>query len=153
MNFSGKNFHLTFSEGIKVIVESATLNITDNSAVAQSQGLPDGEVDGDLAADGELVVDTKNFKIITEQARKAGSFKQLPAFDLSFFAGSSSFSQQVEAFGCKFKISALLNIDTKGGSKHTHTLPFYVTSPDFVHIDGVPYANPDEVKEVLSYGS
>lgn len=153
MNFSGKNFHVRFVDGIKILVETATVNITDNSAVAKSQGIPDGYVDGDVAGDGEIVVDTKNFKLIMAQAKNAGSFQQIPPVDLSFFAGSSDFQQHIEVFGCKLKISALLNIDTKGGSKHTHTIPFNVTSPDFVKIDGIPYINPDESKEVLTYGN
>ncbi|WP_242397441.1 phage protein [Aeromonas salmonicida] len=33
----------------------------------------------------------------------------------------------------------LLDIDPKGGSKAVHKVKGIVTSPDFIHLDGVPY--------------
>lgn len=148
-NYSGKNFKIRLS-GLLIRVETFTLNITDNSAVGQDNGIPNGEVDGDVAADGEIVVDTTNFNLILEAAKSAGSFKQLDPFDIVAFAGDNSYSQKVEAFGCKLKVSALLNIDSKGGSKHTHTIPYYVTSPNFIKINGIPYLDPEESAEVLA---
>ncbi len=44
---------------------------------------------------------------------------------------------RVEAFGCKVKVSSLLNIDAKGGEKHKHK----------VHFDnGVPYLASSEIE-------
>ncbi|MDV9030493.1 phage protein, partial [Pseudomonas sp. RAC1] len=50
---SGKNFDITVGD-LMIHVETATLDITDNSAVAQTKGVPDGWVEGDVAASGEL---------------------------------------------------------------------------------------------------
>lgn len=142
---SGMNFDISVGD-LKVHVETSTLDITDNSAVAQTKGVPDGWVAGDVAASGELEVDTTNFNLIIEAAGKAGSFRQLETFDMLFYAKTPTDEMRVEAFGCRFKISSLLNIDAKGGEKTKHKLPFDVTSPDFVHINGVPYLSSDEIE-------
>lgn len=152
-NFSGKNYKMRMLDGILIHGETATLNITDNSAVAQTGGLPNGMVDGDVAADGEIVLDTVGFNTLMDYAAKYGSFQAMPAGDISFYAGSDGFEQHIEAYGCKLKISALLNLDSKGGSKHTHTIPFVVTSPDFVRINGIPYIDPEESKEIATYAN
>ncbi|MDV9031315.1 phage protein, partial [Pseudomonas sp. RAC1] len=132
------NFDITVGD-LMIHVETATLDITDNSAVAQTKGVPDGWVEGDVAASGELELDTTNFNLVIEAAGKAGSFRELEAFDQLFYAKTPTDEIRVEAFGCKFKVSSLLNIDAKGGEKSKHKLPFDVTSPDFIRINGVPY--------------
>ena len=50
---SGKNFDVNLGDSL-LHCESASLDITDNSAVAQSRGVPNGWVDGDTSAAGEL---------------------------------------------------------------------------------------------------
>ncbi|AIS15519.1 tail protein [Pseudomonas chlororaphis subsp. aurantiaca] len=142
---SGMNFDISVGD-LKIHVETATLDITDNSAVALTRGVPDGWVAGDVAATGELEVDTTNFNLVIEAAGKAGSFRQLETFDQLFYAKTPTDEIRVEAFGCRFKISSLLNIDAKGGEKTKHKLPFDVTSPDFIHINGVPYLSSDEIE-------
>ncbi|MBI6895255.1 DUF2597 family protein [Pseudomonas putida] len=142
---SGMNFDINVGD-LKIHVETATLDITDNSAVAQTRGVPDGWVAGDVAASGELELDTTNFNLVIEAAGKAGSFRQLETFDQLFYAKTPTDEIRVEAFGCRFKISSLLNIDPKGGEKTKHKLPFDVTSPDFIHINGVPYLSADEIE-------
>lgn len=70
----GKNFDVSLGD-IALHVESCTLDITDNSAVAQTRGVPDGTVDGDVAAAGEFELDTTNFNLLIDAARSAGSFR------------------------------------------------------------------------------
>lgn len=142
---SGMNFDINLGD-LKVHVENATLDITDNSAVAQTGGVPDGWVAGDVAASGELELDTTNFNLLIEAAGKAGSFRELETFDTLFFAKTPTDEIRVEAFGCRLKISSLLSIDPKGGEKSKHKVPYDVTSPDFVHINGVPYLAAGEIE-------
>lgn len=142
---SGMNFDINVGD-IMIHVETATLDITDNSAAAQTGGVPDGWVDGDVSASGELELDTANFNLLIEAARKAGSFRRLEPFDSLFYAKTPTDEIRVEAFGCKPKISSLLNIDPKGGEKSKHKVPFDVTSPDFIHINGVPYLDAEEIE-------
>ena len=141
----GKNFDVTFGD-LAVHVESATLDITDNTAVAQSRGVPNGHVDGDVAAAGELELDTTNFNLVIEAAKTAGSFRMLPLFDAVFFAKAGDEELRIEAFGCKLRLSSLLSIDQKGGEKNKHKIPFDITSPDFVKINGVPYLDAAEIE-------
>lgn len=141
----GKNFDINLGD-LLIHVESATLDITDNTAVAQDKGVPNGFVDGDVTASGELEVDTQNLNLIIESARQAGSFRKLANFDTVFFAQTADEELRVEAFGCKLKISSVLSIDPKGGEKTKHKLPYDVTSPDFIRINGVPYLDATETE-------
>ena len=141
----GKNFDVNLGD-LLVHVESCTLDITDNSATAQTRGVPDGHVDGDVSASGELELDSLNFNLLIDAARSAGSFRQLAPFDNVFFAKAGDEELRVEAFGCKLKVSSLLSIDQKGGEKNKHKIPFDITSPDFVKINGVPYLDAAEIE-------
>ncbi|EPM68873.1 tail tube [Pseudomonas syringae pv. theae ICMP 3923] len=142
---SGMNFDVNLGD-LQVHIEKATLDITDNSAVAQTKGVPDGHVDGDVGAGGELEIDSANFSVLIQAAGRAGSFRKLEPFDILFFAKTASDELRVEAFGCRLKISSLLDIDPKGGQKSTHKVPFDVTSPDFIRINGVPYLDASEIE-------
>lgn len=141
----GKNFDVTLGD-LSVFVESCTLDITDNSAVAQNRGVPAGHVDGDVAAAGEMELDSANFSLLIDAARAAGSFRKLETFDMVFFAQAGDEELRIEAFGCKLKVSSLLSIDPKGAEKTKHKIPFDVTSPDFIRINGVPYLDASEIE-------
>ncbi|WP_201195195.1 DUF2597 family protein [Pseudomonas fluorescens] len=141
----GKNFDINLGD-LQVHVESCTLDITDNTAVAQTRGVPNGHVDGDVAASGEFEFDSSNFNLLIEAARSAGSFRQLEPFDSVFFAKAGEEELRIEAFGCKLKVSSLLSVDPKGGEKTKHKVPFEVTSPDFIRINGVPYLAAAEIE-------
>ena len=141
----GKNFDINLGD-LQVHVESCTLDITDNTAVAQTRGVPNGHVDGDVAARGEFEFDTSNFNLLIEAARTAGSFRQLEPFDSVFFAKAGEEELRIEAFGCKLKVSSLLSVDPKGGEKSKHKVPFEVTSPDFIRVNGVPYLAAAEIE-------
>ena len=108
--------------------------------------MPDGHVDGEVSASGEMEFDTNNFNLLIEAARTAGSFRKLEPFDSVFFAKSGEEELRVEAFGCKLRISSLLSIDPKGGETTRHKVPFDVTSPDFIRINGVPYLDATEIE-------
>ncbi len=141
----GMNFDVNLGD-LQIHIEKATLDITDNTAVAQTGGVPDGHVDGDVSASGEFELDSSNLSLLIEAARRAGSFRKLEPFDTVFFAKAGEDELRVEAFGCKLKVSSLLDIDPKGGSKTTHKVPFDVTSPDFIRINGVPYLDASEIE-------
>ena len=132
---SGKSFDVTLGD-LKLHIEKASLDIEDGSEVAKTGGVPNGWVGGEVSASGEIELDGENVKILSEAARNAGSFRGLPEFDL------------LEAFGCKLKVSKLLDVDGKGGEKHITTIPYIVTSPDFVRINGTPYLKPEETEEL-----
>ena len=111
---SGKSFDVTLGD-LKLHIEKASLDIEDGSEVAKTGGVPNGWVDGEVSASGEIELDGENVKILSEAARNAGSFRGLPEFDLLFYGT---------------------------------TIPYIVTSPDFVRINGTPYLKPEETEEL-----
>lgn len=147
MRLSGMNFNVNMGD-IMVHVDTATLTITDNSAVSQTSGVPDGFVDGDVAANGELNVNASQFALVSAAAKRAGSWRAMPTFDIMFYGKTAKDEMKVEAFGCRIKLSDILDIDKKGGQASLFKIPFDVTSPDFVHIDGVPYLRPEEIENI-----
>ncbi len=145
---SGQSFDTTLM-GTMVHIEKASLSITDNSAVAQTRGIPDGFVDGDVAAALEFELDTKNFSQLADAAKRAGSWRGMEPDDVLFYADTGTETMKVEAFGVKLLVSDLLDIDPKGGSKSVHKVKGFVTSPDFVHLNGVPYLSKEDTRHLL----
>ncbi|HEK2071371.1 TPA: DUF2597 family protein [Proteus mirabilis] len=126
-------------DGDLVHVEKVSLSITDNTGVAQTNGVPDGYVNGDVSAEGELELSTKYLNVITAKARSAGSWRAIPLVDLMWYAKTGTEELKVESFGCKLNVTDILDVDPKGGAVMTHKIKFIVTSPDFVRINGIPY--------------
>lgn len=126
-------------DGDLVHVEKVSLSITDNTGVAQTNGVPDGYVNGDVSAEGELELSTKYLDVITAKARSAGSWRAIPLVDLMWYAKAGTEELKVESFGCKLNVTDILDVDPKGGAVMTHKIKFIVTSPDFVRINGIPY--------------
>ncbi|WP_434357405.1 DUF2597 family protein [Parasalinivibrio latis] len=149
MRISGKNMRFNLGD-IKLTAQKFTLSITDNSAVNKTNGVPDGRVDGDVEASGEMELTTSNFNLLMKAAGRAGAFRALPAFDAMGFGKIDKDELKVEMFGVALKISDLLDVDSNGGSALVHKIPFDITSPDFIHINGVPYLREDETEDLVS---
>lgn len=135
---SGQSFDFNL-DGSLIHVEKSTLNLTDNTGVAQTNGVPDGWVSGDVAAEGELEFSTKALAILKAKASAAGSWRSIPEVDLMWYAKAGGEEMKVEAFGCKLLLSDILDHDPKGGTTVNLKVKFLVTSPDFVRLDGIPY--------------
>ncbi|WGE29420.1 DUF2597 family protein [Edwardsiella tarda] len=149
---SGMNFDVTF--GARAIhVKTISLDITDNTKSVQERGIPNGFVRGDVEGGGEIELDTSNFQLLGEAAKAAGSWRDIPPADFLFFAQAGKAEMKIEAFGCKLILSNLLSIDPKSAEKTSHKLKFIVTSPEFVHVDGVPILSSSDVRDILARGS
>ncbi|ENQ8053183.1 DUF2597 family protein [Vibrio parahaemolyticus] len=148
MRISGKNMHFSLGD-YKLKAQKVTLSITDNSAINKTSGVPDGYVDGDVEASGEMELTTQQFNLLGKAAKQAGSWRGMPDFDALFYGKIDKDELKIEAFGCRIKISDLLDADSNGGSALVHKLSFEVTSPDFVSINGVPYLRPDETEDLV----
>lgn len=144
---TGQHFDVMLGD-LLVNVEEATLDIEDSSGENQTNGVPDGWLLGAVKAGGELKLTSREFKKVTEIARSAGSFREIPPFDLGFSADSGDEQQSIEAFGCKLVITSLLGIKGEGGEKNIHTLPYRVTNKQFVKVDGVPYLENERIKNL-----
>ncbi|CDL87207.1 DUF2597 family protein [Xenorhabdus cabanillasii] len=136
-------------DGDLVHAEKVNLSITDNTAAAQTQGVPDGYIAGDVAAEGEIELSTKYLEIVTAKARSAGSWRGIQPVDLMWYAKAGNEEIKVEAYGCKLILSDILDVDPKGGSVMTHKVKFVVTSPDFVRINGIPYLEAELTQSLI----
>ncbi|MCE1897126.1 DUF2597 family protein, partial [Enterobacter hormaechei] len=139
----------SYVDGDLIHIEKISLDITDNSAAAQTRGVPDGHVDGDVAAEGEIEVSSKVLSVLTAKARSAGSWRGIEPVDFLFYAKAGNEEVKVETFGCKLQLSNLLDIDPKGGSVATHKIKYFVTSPKFVNINGVPYLEAEATENLI----
>ncbi|WP_421180664.1 phage protein [Aeromonas enteropelogenes] len=146
--FSGMNVDITLL-GVDVQAETATLSITDNTAVAQSRGVPDGFVDGDVSAEVEFELASKYLLLLLDAVRTAGSFRAVEPEDVLFYANTGGEELKIEAFGVKLAVSDLLNADGKGGSVMTHKIKGQVTAPEFVRINGIPYLSDEDTRHLL----
>ncbi|WFQ78529.1 DUF2597 family protein [Xenorhabdus sp. SF857] len=136
-------------DGDLVHAEKVNLSITDNTTAAQTQGVPDGYIAGDVAAEGEIELSTKYLEIVTAKARSAGSWRGIQPVDLMWYAKAGDEEIKVEAYGCKLIVSDILDVDPKGGSVMTHKVKFVVTSPDFVRINGIPYLEAELTQSLI----
>ena len=137
---SGKNVtHTMEPSGIELELEEISLSIEDSGAEAMDGGRPNGFLDGEVKASGDITVDYENFTLINEVAKSAGSFSQLEVQDFIFYANVDGFEDKVEAFGCKLYLSEVVNYKPSGGEKLFRKIPYKVTGQDFVKINGVPY--------------
>ena len=147
---SGKNFDVSIGD-LTMNVGKATLTIEDKTDVAKDGGVPNGWVDGEAGASGDMELDAQAIGILGEAAKAAGSWRGLGTFDILFYAKTGQDEEmKVEAFGCKFVLDSLLDLDKAGGQKHISKVKYLVTSPDFIRINGVPYLRPEETEGLVS---
>lgn len=144
---SGSAFDVNY-DGTMIHVENATVVITDNSAATSTRGVPDGHVKGAVSADVEIEVDSLNFKKFGAAARSYGSWRAIPARDFLFYANTGDEEEKIEVFGCKPVLSDLLTVAPGEASKTTKKIKFMVTSPDFIKIDGVPYLDARDTRDL-----
>ena len=146
-HLSGQDFDIMVGD-IMVHVEAVSASITDNRKAVMSGGVPNGYVNGDVSGNGDMELDTRNFNLIIEAAKSAGSFREMEPFDIICSGKSLNDTQKFELFGCLLTVTDLFNIDQKGGEKTKHKMPFEITSPDFVRINGVPYLSENDTRNL-----
>ena len=147
---SGKNFDISIGD-LAICVSKTTLTIEDKTEVAKDGGVPNGWVDGEGAASGDLELDALAMSLLGEAAKAVGSWRALDTFDMLFYAKTAQHEEmKVEAFGCKLVLDSLLDVDKAGGQKHISKVKYLVTSPDFIRINGVPYLRAEETEGLVS---
>lgn len=147
---SGMNFDVSIG-GKMLHVESATVSISDETAVAYTRGVPNGFTDGKVGAEVEYELDSENFKLLSSAARDAGSWRDLKPHDVLFYASvGSDEEERIEAFGVKFMLEEVLNISPDSSDKTKRKIKGLVTSPNFVRINGVPYLSKNDTRGLLN---
>lgn len=145
---SGMNFDVDVF-GTVIHVEKASVSISDDSAVSTTRGVPDGHTDGAVSADVEYELDTKNFKLLGEAAKNAGSWRGIEPHDCMFYGNAGGEELTIEVFGVKLLLESILDVDPSSSDKTKHKVKGLVTSPDFIHIDGVPYLSPEDTRDLV----
>ena len=146
---SGQSFDVYWGTDL-VHVEKLTLDLTDNTAVAQTHGVPDGYVDGDVSAEGEMELSVKACGVLKAQARAAGSWRGIPTADMLFYGKAGSEERKIEVFGVKLLLSSLLDLDPKGGALTTSKVKILVTDPRFINLDGIPYLEAEATQNLTA---
>lgn len=136
--FNGLSFDFNLGD-FRINAKKFSLDITDNSTFAKRDGRPNGFLVGDVEATGTITLDRDGLGKFTEAARAAGSFQDLEPFDITAYAKAGDDYIVIKAYGCRVKLNKLLNVDTSSTDETEFELPFDVTAPEFVEIDGVPY--------------
>ncbi|MFA0810845.1 phage protein [Microbulbifer epialgicus] len=131
----------------RVNIEEVSLSIEDGTGTTKTRGVPDGFIEGDVSASGDIKLNTGQFDIIVQAAKKAGSFRGLPTFDLVFNAESTDEKLNIEAFDCKLSLTELLNA-TQSNERLMHTISFEVTGREFVNVNGVSVLRPEEIERL-----
>ncbi|WP_018692518.1 phage protein [Algicola sagamiensis] len=143
----GKDFDVFIGNTMVHVIE-ASVKITDGRKAKKVRGITKGFVDGPVDAEVSLKVDHENFLLIEGVAKKAGSWKGIEPFDISFLAEVAAGSKNVEVFGVLPQLEEVLNFKAEGGEEDTTTVKGVVTSTDFVKINGIPYLTDDEVRDL-----
>lgn len=143
----GKDFDIFIGDNMVHVIE-ASVKITDGRKAKKVRGITKGYIDGPVDAEVTLKLDHENFLIVQDVAKKAGSWKGIEPFDVSFLAEVAAGSKNVEAFGVLPQLEDILNIKAEGGEEDTTTIKGIVTSTDFVKINGIPYLTAEEVRDL-----
>ncbi|WP_392385071.1 phage protein [Marinomonas primoryensis] len=144
-HISGMDVNVSLGTAL-INVKQFTLNIEDGMKETTTRGVANGFVNGVTGASGEITVDTENFNRIIEEARKVGSYQQLPAFDIISLGQTVNQKLKTAAYGCKLSVSKLIDAAGDGGDKLEHTIPYKVTDSRFVEINGVPYLDQNHLE-------
>ncbi len=144
------NSSFAFSIGdFRLIAEKASITIEDGRKAVKDGGVPNGYVDGEVGASGEIEIDAAALSIISEEAKTKGSWQEIEPVDLLFYAKGTKEEEKVEAFGCLLNLTDVAEYDPTSDKKATTKITYEVTSPDFVRINGVPYLAKDRTEALV----
>lgn len=144
------NSGFSFSMGdFKLRAEKASLSIEDGRKVVKDGGVPNGYVDAEVGASGDIELDAAAMAILSEEAKTKGSWQEIEPVDLLFYAKGTQEEEKVEAFGCLLNLSDIVEYDPTSDKKATTKISYEVTSPDFVRINGVPYLAKDRTEGIV----
>lgn len=135
--------------GFQVNYEKFSIKIDDKRAVAYTNGIPNGYVAGEVSASGSITLDSDGFTDLFAAIGGGTNYQDIEPQDIKYFAQAGGLSKDIDAYGCLLSIEDLIDAESKGGEKSTHTIRFDITSPDFVAIDGVPYLSANDVAAIL----
>ena len=144
------NSSLNFTLGdFRLTAEKASISIEDGRKAVKDGGVPNGYVDGEVGASGEIEIDAAALAILAEEAKRKGSWQDIEPVDLMFYAKGTKEEEKVEVFGCLLNLTDIAEYDPTSDKKATAKISFEVTSPDFVRINGIPYLAKDRTENLV----
>lgn len=146
-HISGSDINISIGTQI-INVKQYTLNVEDGIKPTTTRGVPDGFVRGAVAANGEITLDTQSYNKLVEAAKTAGSWQQLGVFDIVGLGKTLDQEFKTAAYGCKLRLSKILDASGEGGDKLEHTIAYDVTDSRFIEINGVPYLDQSFIKSL-----
>ncbi|OOE45120.1 phage protein [Salinivibrio kushneri] len=153
MKISGANFDITLLDQM-VHVKKASVTISDDTAVTKTRGVVDGFTHGNATCEVEYELTLGEFRKITAAAKEAGSYRSLPVHDALFYANAGEDDEEnedkVEVFGVKLTLSDVLSVDPESADENIRKLKGFVTSPQFVRINDVPYLSENDTRELVN---
>ncbi|MDD9304376.1 MAG: DUF2597 family protein [Desulfobacter sp.] len=145
---SNSSFSFTMGD-FRLRAEKASLSIEDARKAVKDGGVPNGYVDGEVGASGDIELDAASMAILSQEAKTKGLWQEIEPVDLLFFAKGTQEEEKVEAFGCLLNLSDIVEYDPTSDKKSVTKISFEVTSPDFVRINGVPYLAKDRTEGLV----
>jgi hypothetical protein len=146
-HLSGKDFDVFIGSKMVHVID-ASVKVTDGRKVKTTRGIPVGFIDGPVSAEVTFKLDHENFLLLEGQAKEAGSWKGIPAFDMSFLAETQIGKKNIEVFGVLPSLDEILNLKAEGGEEDVITVKGDITSKDFIKINGIPYLTVEEVRDL-----
>ncbi len=140
---TGRNFSIMFGP-LLINADKVSATIEDSTTAAMDRGVPNGVLPGEKKCTGEAELDAKNLDLLTVVAKAAGSWSGMPPVDIVGAAVGDLEGKIVVMYGCKLKLSDILNADTTSSEKELTKVAFEVTDKNFVDINGVPYLSSDD---------
>ena len=135
--FSGSNFTLELSNGIKFDVDKVTGGISSGRKPLQGGGWVDGEPEPPKC---EMEIPLESAVSINEEAPDTG-WEDLEEFDITFAGQVDDVQAKVTCFGCKMQTPEnLLDLISKGGEGITIKVPVMITDRDksYIHLNDKP---------------
>jgi hypothetical protein len=145
---SNSSFSFTLGD-FRLHAEKASISIKDGRKAVKDGGVPNGYVDGEVGASGEIELDASALSILAEAAKSKGSWQEIETADLMFYAKGTKEEEKIEAFGCLLNLTDVAEYDPTSDKKALTKITFEVTSPDFVRINGVPYLAKDRTEGLV----
>lgn len=136
-------------DGTLINIEKIDIDIETERQPVYENGVPNGFVDGKVSATVKLTFNKHNFALFKEKAKAAGSWQGIPPFDFDCVSTAGTQSETISAFGVLPDITSLLSAETESNSAQTVEVEGAITSPDFIHIDGVPYLEAESIADLV----
>ena len=125
------------------------LTVNLNNSVAYTNGVPNGDTDGQAEGSGKITVDSRNLAIISAAAKAAGSWREIAPVDIVGAGVTTGDALYIEAFGCRLSLEDIIKSDQNSADQLKHTIGYQVTSSKFVKVNGVSILSDEETADII----